>query len=105
MRLEHYPVEQLKREILEILGRHLELANHRVFFFGSRVRARGDDRSDIDVGIEGPEPISATAWLAIQEELEQLPILYPIQLVDFRYVSPQFRAVALQQYEPFVGAA
>lgn len=99
MRLEHYPIEKLKQEILAILGRHLDLTKYRVFFFGSRVAGKGTDRSDIDIGIEGPKPIPVRAWAEIQEELEQIPTLYKIELVDFRHVPPKFRHVAEQHTE------
>ena len=101
MRLEQYPEDQFKRVFLEIVGRHLDVNRYRVFCFGSRVMPEGHDRSDIDIGIDGPEPIPAGAWLAIQEELERLPVLYPIDVVDFQRVSPMFRQVALQSSEPF----
>lgn len=102
MRLEHYPLEKLKKEILEIVGRHLDLAKYRVFFFGSRVSGKGTDRSDIDVGIDGPEPIPPIAFVRIQEEIEEIPTLYKIDIVDFRSVAPKFREVALQSTEPLV---
>ena len=101
MRLEQYPQEQLKRELFEMLGRHLDMSRYRVFCFGSRVMPTGHDRSDIDIGVDGPGPIPVAAWLAIQEELERLPVLYPIEVVDFQRVSPTFRQVALQSSEPF----
>jgi len=74
MRLEYYSVDKLKKEILEILGKYLDLSKYKVFFFGSRVRGNSDERADIDIGIEGPE-IPAYAKLEIEEELENLPIL------------------------------
>jgi len=49
MRLEHYPIEKLKKEILEIIGKHLDLNKYKIFFFGSRVTGKGNDRSDIDI--------------------------------------------------------
>jgi predicted nucleotidyltransferase len=99
MRLEHYPVEKLKREILEIIEKHLDSRRYRIFFFGSRVAGTGTERSDIDVGIEGP-PIPGLAWLEIQEAVENLPVLYKIDIVDFSEVAPIFREVALQYVEP-----
>ena len=100
MRLEHYPLEKLKKEILEIVGRHLDLARYRVFFFGSRVSGAGTDRSDIDVGIEGLEPVPPEAFADIQEEMGHIPTLYKIDVVDFRRVASKFREVALQSIEP-----
>ena len=99
MRLEHYPEEKLKKEILEIAGRHLDLAKYRVFFFGSRVSGTGTDRSDIDVGIEGPEPVPYDVWAKIQGEIEHIPTLYKVDVVDFRRVASKFRDVALQSIE------
>lgn len=99
MRLEHYSSEKLRQDILGILGKYLDLAHYRVFFFGSRVTGTGTDRSDIDVGIEGPA-VPQDQWLAIQEEFENLPVLYKVDIVDFSQVSPRFRDVALQHIEP-----
>ena len=99
MRLERYPVERLKKELLAVVGKHLDLNTHRLFFFGSRVTGGGTDRSDVDVGIEGPESVPAPQWLAIQDEVDELPMLYKIEFVDFKRVSPEFREVATQHIE------
>lgn len=98
MRLEHYPKEKFKKEILEIIGKRLDLSKYRVFFFGSRVSGKGTDRSDIDIGIEGPS-IQSRAWFEIEEEIEEFPTLYKIDLVNFQDVSDKFRKVALQTIE------
>jgi predicted nucleotidyltransferase len=99
MRLEHYPVEKLKKEIIEIVGRHLDLSEYRVFFFGSRVEGKGDERSDIDIGIEGPSELSGRILGSIKEDIDRLPTLYKIEIVDFKRVSSDFREVALQNVE------
>ena len=99
MRLEFYPVDKLKKEILEIIGRYLNLNSYRVFFFGSRVMEKGNERSDIDIGIEGPDEIPYEIMACLREEIEDLPTLYKIEIIDFKKVSPDFREVALQQTE------
>ena len=96
MRLEHYSINKLEREILAIIGKYLDLNFYKVFFFGSRVTGKGSERSDIDVGIEGPQKISANDLLAIQEEVDKIPTLYKIEIVDFNQVAPIFRKVAIQ---------
>jgi len=98
MRLEYYSADKLKKEILEILGKYLDLSKYKVFFFGSRVRGNSDERADIDIGIEGPE-IPAYTKLEIEEELENLPILYKIDFVDFNNVSDKFKKVAKEHIE------
>lgn len=87
---------RLKKEVIEILGKHTDLSQYRVFFFGSRVTGKGTERSDIDIGIEGAKPVPDRAWLEIQEEFENLPTLYKIEIVDFKRVAPRFKKVALK---------
>ncbi len=94
MKLEHYGVEKLKKEILGIIGRHINMNAYSVFFFGSRVEGRGTDRSDIDVGIEGQNPVSQRVIDDILEEIDEIPTLYKIDIVDFSSVSEKFREVA-----------
>ena len=99
MRLEHYPVEKLKKQILEIIDKHLDLHFYRVFFFGSRVSEQNAQRSDIDIGIEGPEEIPAPASVEIRESLNNLPTLYIFDIVDFKKVTPEFREEAYKSIE------
>ena len=99
MRLEHYPEEKLKKEILEIVGKYLDLSKYKIFFFGSRVAGKGDERSDIDVGIEGQEPLPPGALSDIQEEFENLPTLYKVEIVDFSRVDDRFKKVAKEHIE------
>jgi predicted nucleotidyltransferase len=99
MRVEHYPVKKLKKEILEIVGSCLDLRSYRVFFFGSRVAESNSQRSDIDIGIEGPEEIPSRISLEIRESLDNLPTLYRFDLVDFKKVTPEFKKEALKSVE------
>jgi predicted nucleotidyltransferase len=98
MKLEHYSVEKLKKDILKILSKYLDLSQYKIFFFGSRTRGNADDRADIDIGIEGPK-IPAQIKLEIEEELENLPILYKIDFVDFNNVDEDFKAIAKKHIE------
>ena len=99
MKLKFYPVQKLKKQILEIIGRYLDLKVYRVFFFGSRVTGKGNERSDIDVGIEGPAPIPVRVLSEIEDEIENLSTLYKIEIVDFKQTSPDFYEVAKQKIE------
>ncbi len=102
MRLEHGSEEQLKKNIAAIMRKYLDSEKYKVFFFGSRVSGHGDERSDIDIGIEGQEPVPVNEWLNIEEELQNLPTLYSIDIVDFKRVSKKFKNIALQNYEPII---
>lgn len=100
MRLEHEDVDVVKQQLRAMLGRYLDLSQYRVFFFGSRVQGTGDDRSDIDIGIMGPAPIPSDIRFVIEEEIDGLPILYKMDIVDFADVSEDFRRTALEHIEP-----
>ncbi|MCD6149249.1 nucleotidyltransferase domain-containing protein [bacterium] len=100
MRLEHKSEKELKKEILRIAGKYLDLNEYRLFFFGSRVSGKSFERSDIDVGIQGKQKLPLTAKMRIEEDLENLPTLYKIDLVDFNDVSKDFKKVALKYIEP-----
>lgn len=99
MKLEFYPLNKLKKEILEIVGTYLPLNSYKVFFFGSRVEGDNFLRADIDVGIEGPEKIPAEIKLEIKEKIDNLPTLYKFDVVDFKEVSESFKKEALKHIE------
>lgn len=102
MRLEHFPIDALRDGIVTIVSRYLDLRNYRIFFFGSRVAGKGGDRSDIDVGVEGDSPIPFHIMYRIRDEIDTLPTMYTIEIVDFQRVSQDFRHVALQHVEPLI---
>ena len=77
-----------------IVRRHLPDPAYRVFLFGSRAEGTAQPRSDIDIGIEGPAPVPREAMALIEEELEEAPTLYTIEVVDFARVPENFRRVA-----------
>lgn len=99
MRLEHGSEEKLKKDVLRIIGKHLDLSKHKVFVFGSRVTGKGDDRSDIDIGIEGDKEIPLEIIGKIKDEAEELPTLYKIDIVDFSQLSDKFKEVAKEKIE------
>lgn len=99
MRLEHYPAAKLRSQVREIIGRHLNLNEYKVFFFGSRIRGTNSPRSDIDIGIDGPAPIPGEVRVKIADELEELPTLYRFDLVDFKSVTEDFKRKILEEAE------
>jgi hypothetical protein len=56
-------------------------------------RAAGE-RSDIDIGMEGPAPVPGVVLAAIHDDLDEAPTLHTIEVVDFAHVSEKFRRVA-----------
>lgn len=87
------PDENL-RFIKQTLRAHLPDPSYRLFLFGSRATGTARRFSDVDVGIEGPKPVSPTALMNIQEALEESDIPYKVDVVDFAQTSDRFRALA-----------
>lgn len=99
MNLHHYPPDRFSQDIYQLIGKHLDLQKYRVFVFGSRASGRATNTSDIDIGILGPKPIPKIILGQIKDEVEELPILYKIDVVDFNSASKKFADIALQYYE------
>jgi len=102
METKFYPKEKLQQDVLETVGRYLDLNQHRVFFFGSRVEGKGDERSDIDIGIEGPKALPLETIAQIKEGLSGLPTLYSFDVVDFTQADDDFKEVAKKHIEEIV---
>ena len=65
-----------------------------VFLFGSRAAGTAGERSDFDIGIEGDERLPAGTISRIEEELDLLPDLRKVDIVDFSHVTEEFRRTA-----------
>ncbi|MEO0084722.1 MAG: nucleotidyltransferase domain-containing protein [candidate division WOR-3 bacterium] len=102
MKIKYLSQHQLEKTIINVLSKYLNLKDYKIFFFGSRVEGKGSERSDIDIGIEGQNAIAADKWLDIQEEIENIPTLYTIDVVDFKRTSDNFKKVALKKIEPIL---
>lgn len=99
MTLQNYPENKFKKEIKSLIGKYLDLNKRQLIIFGSRVNGKASKWSDIDVGILGLEKIPSNVMSNIKEDLEEMPILYKIDVVDFASANQRFRDVALQTYE------
>lgn len=90
------PTEVLSvaRQVAAIVRRVIGDPAYRVFLYGSWASGKARDRSDIDIGIEGPASVEPSAMLKIREACESLPTLYTVEVVDLARVAPAFRQVA-----------
>jgi len=99
MKVEFYSEERLKKELLRIISKYLNINFYKIFFLGSRVKGDNFLRSDIDIGLEGPEEVPASIKLKIEEELDNLPTLYKFELIDFKNIPERFKKEALKYIE------
>jgi len=71
----------------------------RFFFFGSRVRGDFKERSDFDLAVDAGAPLDPITLGRLRDDLEKLPTLYRIDLVDAAATSSRFRAEAFAVIE------
>ncbi len=82
--------------IVRAVRRHLPFEHYRVFYFGSRATGCATLRSDYDVGIEAGEKVAGEVMVKIAWDLDEIPILQKIDLVDFYGVSESFAERAMK---------
>lgn len=86
--------------IKQTLRAHLPDPSYRLFLFGSRATNTARKFSDVDVGIEGPKPVSSTILMNVQETLEESDVPFKVDVVDFFHTSDRFRALAKKYAQP-----
>ena len=84
----------LQKGILKAVTSHINPAEYKIFLFGSFAKGEDNRTSDIDIGVEGKQPLTAWVKFKIVDELEKLPTLKRFDLVDFKSVSPDFYSTA-----------
>lgn len=87
-------LNKLKKLVLPVISKHLNLEKTKVFIFGSQANGNGHSRSDLDIGLKADQEIPAAKIIALREELESLP--YLIDVVDFSQVDDDFKEIAQQ---------
>ncbi len=89
--------QKILQEIRHIIFRFLNPREYKVFIFGSRALGSGRKFSDIDIGIEGDQPMPSHMLMNIEEAFEESNIPYTVEVVDFSTVSDDFKKLALQK--------
>ena len=91
--------QQILQMIKEVLDKNLYGTSYHAFIFGSQANKTVLKRSDIDIGITSDDTITSLQLSSIYADIEELPMLYKIDLVDFREVDDTFKSVALKNVE------
>jgi predicted nucleotidyltransferase len=87
--------EQAARTIRARLG-----PETKVLWFGSWVQGTAVERSDVDLGIDTGSAVEGAKRARLEEDIEALPTLRGIDIVDLWSVAPEFRARVLREGVP-----
>lgn len=84
-------------QVTEVIRRHLPEPSFRILLFGSWATLTSVPTSDVDVGILGEDPVAPLIMARIREDIETLPTLRKVDVVDLRTVDGRLRDRVLQQ--------
>ncbi len=79
------------QSVTNVAKKYLSDWHFKIFLFGSRVWGTDTMRSDFDIGIEAEERIPSSVFVVMQWDLDNVPVLQKIDLVDFNDVGEKFR--------------
>jgi predicted nucleotidyltransferase len=65
-----------------------------LFLFGSLARKDNRSNSDLDLGLEWRRPVSAKLFRELCREVDDLPTIRKVDLVDFSKVSHSWKEIA-----------
>jgi len=93
--------ETILKKVAEIMKRHLD-EEYRVYLFGSWAKGDSLPTSDIDIGILGVGRVPWETMAAIKGEIEAIPTLRSIDVVDLQAAGASFRENVLADAKPIV---
>ncbi len=89
-------VFHIARHVARITRQQIHDPRYRIVLFGSWVRGRSRERSDIDIGIIGPAPVDSCIMDSIRTECDALDTLYTIEIIDLSRVGVEARRTMVQ---------
>lgn len=92
--------KKTKKIIKNTIYEYLPKDKFEAFIFGSWTNGRSRKYSDIDIGIEGKSAIDFETLAKIKDKFEESDLPYSIDIVDFSYVSDEFKKISKQNIIP-----
>ncbi len=87
--------EAIIDRVAEIIRRNVP-GDYKIVLFGSTAVGDASERSDLDIGILGSDEVVWETMLSIRREVDAIPTLRSIDVVDLLSVSDSFRQSAMR---------
>ena len=84
-------LELVTQAIIGAVKSCLPFPHYRILLFGSRATGKATPRSDFDVGVDAEARIPLEVIVKIKEDMDAIPILQKIDLVDLASASEDFK--------------
>ena len=91
--------KEIISRVVEIIRRY-QGGEYKIFLFGSWAKGTAVDTSDMDIALLGPQEIDRDTMIAIKQEIEKIPTLRGIDIVDLQAASVDFRNNVLAHAQP-----
>ncbi len=88
--------QKIIQTVVNIIHNYLT-PEYKPVLFGSFARGDALNTSDIDIGIIGKEKVRWDIMVKIKQEIENIPTLRSIDIVDLNTVSDKFKNKALAE--------
>lgn len=85
----------IQKKAVEIIREHLD-TKYQILLFGSWAKHEAQETSDIDIGILGHEKVSADVMAKIRAQIDALPTLRSLDVVDLYTKERVFQENVLQ---------
>jgi len=83
------------KDVVGVIRRYLPREEFEIVLFGSWARGNAQETSDIDIGLMGPEAVDEMLLLRIREEINSIPTLRRIDVIDLNKADNEFRREVL----------
>jgi predicted nucleotidyltransferase len=90
-------IRPILTRIVQVIRRFLPDESYRILLFGSWATLEAAPTSDIDIAIAGATTVDPTVMSKILDEIDTLPTLRKIQIIDVQHVHDRFRDHILNQ--------
>ena len=83
-------ISELLESIIQIINKYIK-EEHEIYIFGSWAKGKSLDTSDLDIAVESTVKIKDEVFIKIKEDINNLPTLRTIDIIDLKRVSKNFR--------------
>jgi len=90
-------IRPVLQRVVQVIRRYLPNESYKILLFGSWATLEAAPTSDIDIAILGLTPVDPAIMSKIHEEVDELPTLRKIQVIDGVHVQERFRDRILHQ--------
>ena len=86
--------------VIRAIRKFLPGEEWKILMVGSWAKGTAQASSDLDIGIMGPEAVPWSTMVRILEEVETIPTLRSIDVVDLCSTDEHFRSIVLPTAKP-----